>query len=126
MVFLRFEKNEILIFNNCMETDREKGKDLSVLNINSTRYITRLSKKFLKRKNFKPADPKIILSFIPGTVLDILVKVGDDVKKNDDLMILDAMKMQNKLKSTADGRIKRILVNKGDKVSKGNVLLELK
>jgi biotin carboxyl carrier protein len=111
-----------------MDTDKDTNKDknLSVLNINSTRYTTRLSTKFLKRKNFKPANPKIILSFIPGTVLDILVKVGDSVKKNDDLMILDAMKMQNKLKCIADGRIKKIMVNKGDKVSKGTILLELK
>jgi biotin carboxyl carrier protein len=101
-------------------------KDMSILNINSTRYTTRLSAKFLKRKLFKPVDPKIVLSFIPGTVLDIFVKEGDVVKKNDALMILDAMKMQNILKCGADGRIKKILVKKGDKVSKGTVLLELK
>jgi pyruvate carboxylase subunit B len=41
-------------------------------------------------------------------------------------MILDAMKMQNKLKSSIDGTIKKIHVIKGDRVSKGTVLLELK
>jgi biotin carboxyl carrier protein len=40
-------------------------------------------------------------------------------------MILDAMKMQNKLKSSMDGKVKSIAVKKGDKVSKGTVLLEL-
>jgi biotin carboxyl carrier protein len=40
-------------------------------------------------------------------------------------MILDAMKMQNRLKCSIDGRVKTIKVNKGDKVSKGAVLLEL-
>jgi len=40
-------------------------------------------------------------------------------------MILDAMKMQNKLKCIMDGKVKSISVNKGDKVSKGTVLLEL-
>jgi biotin carboxyl carrier protein len=66
------------------------------------------------------------MSFIPGTVLDILVKKDQDVRKGDDLLVLDAMKMQNNLKSNIDGTIKKILVNKGDKVSKGTILLELK
>ena len=72
-----------------------------------------------------PVDPRIILSFIPGTVLDIMIKPGQKVSKGDELMILDAMKMQNKLKCIIDGRVKSIAVNNGDKVSKGTVLLEL-
>ena len=40
-------------------------------------------------------------------------------------MILDAMKMQNKLKCSMDGKVKSISVKKGDKVSKGTVLLTL-
>lgn len=97
-----------------------------MLNINSSLYKTRLSTKFLNRKPYKPADPRIILSFIPGTVLDILVEKGQNVKKGDDLMILDAMKMQNRLKSNIDGTIKTIHVNKGARVSKGTILIELK
>ena len=95
------------------------------LNIDTSLYKTRISEKFQKRKPYKPSDPKLILSFIPGTVLDILVKEGQNVLKDQDLMILDAMKMQNKLKCTMDGKVKTILVKKGDKVSKGTVLLEL-
>jgi biotin carboxyl carrier protein len=95
------------------------------LNIDSSLYQTRISNKFENRKPYQPSDPRIILSFIPGTVLDILVKAGQDVKKDEDLMILDAMKMQNKLKCSMDGRVKSIVVKKGDKVSKGTVLLEL-
>lgn len=99
--------------------------NLGYLNIDTSLYQTRISSKFKKRKPYRPADPKIILSFIPGTVLDILIKPGQDVKLGDDLMILDAMKMQNKLKCNMDGRVKSIAVNKGDKVSKGTFLLEL-
>jgi biotin carboxyl carrier protein len=104
----------------------KKVETPGILNINSTLYKTRLSTKFLNRKLYWPANPKMILSFIPGTVLDILVKKGQAVKKGDDLMILDAMKMQNKLKCNIDGMVKKIFVNKGDKVSKGTSLLELK
>jgi biotin carboxyl carrier protein len=98
---------------------------LGYLNIDTSLYKTRISNKFQKRKSYKPANPKIILSFIPGTVLDIMVKPGQQVKKGDDLMILDAMKMQNKLKCNMDGIVKLITVEKGAKVSKGTVLLEL-
>ena len=99
---------------------------MDLLNIDETLYKTRLSKQFKSRKAFKSVNPLFILSFIPGTVLDILVKPGQVVKKGDDLMILDAMKMQNLLKSKIDGAVKNIPVKKGDKVSKGTVLLELK
>jgi biotin carboxyl carrier protein len=101
-------------------------ENLKVLNIDSSLYKTRLSTKFIKRKSYQSVDQKLILSFIPGTVLDILVKVGQEVKIGDDLMILDAMKMQNKLKSKTEGVIKNILVKKGEKVSKGTLLLKLK
>jgi len=103
-----------------------ENKDFGFLNINSSMYKTRLSEKFLNRKQYKPANPRMVMSFIPGTVIDILVKKGQKVKKGEDLMILDAMKMQNKLKCTMDGTIKKINVNKGEKVSKGTFLLELK
>ena len=102
-----------------------KDEKLGFLNINTSLYQTRLSEKFENRKSYKPADPKIILSFIPGTVLNIFIETGDTVRKGDDLMILDAMKMQNKLKCPMDGKVKSIAVEKGAKVSKGTVLIEL-
>lgn len=103
----------------------KKEDKLGSLQIDSSIYQTRISPKFETRKPYKPLDPKIILSFIPGTVLEIYVKVGQVVKKGEVLMILDAMKMQNKLKSSMDGKIKSIAVAKGARVSKGTVLIEL-
>ena len=98
---------------------------LGFLNIDTSLYQTRISSKFQNRKPYQPADPRIILSFIPGTVLEIFIKPGQNVSIGDDLMILDAMKMQNKLKCNMNGKVKSIAVKKGDKVSKGTVLLEL-
>ena len=103
----------------------KENEKLGYLNIDTSLYKTRISEKFQKRKSYKPADPKLILSFIPGTVLDIFIKKGQSVRKGDVLMILDAMKMQNKLKCIIDGKVKSIAVKKGDKVSKGTVLMEL-
>jgi len=103
----------------------EQNRKLGILNIDTSLYKTRLSRKFEKRIPYRTPDQKIIMSFIPGTVLDILVESGQIIRKGDDLMILDAMKMQNQLKSKADGKVKNIPVKKGDKVSKGTILLEL-
>lgn len=109
-----------------MELTMKKNEKLGVLNIDTSLYKTRISRKFENRVFYKPPDAHLILSFIPGTVLDILVKPGQVVRKGEDLMVLDAMKMQNMLKCSMDGEVKKILVKKGDKVSKGMVLLELK
>jgi len=103
----------------------KKDVKLGFLNIDTSLYKTRISSKFENRKPYKAADPRMILSFIPGTVLDIMVKPGQVVKQGEELMILDAMKMQNQLKCCMDGKVKCISVKKGDKVSKGTLLLEL-
>lgn len=62
---------------------------------------------------------------MPGLILDILVKEGDEVSKDQDLVILEAMKMENILKAESDGVIKKISMNVGDSVEKHQVLLEL-
>ena len=102
-----------------------KREKLEFLNINNSLYQTRISSKFKNRISYQPADPKMILSFIPGTVLGIFVSPGQNVKKGDLLLILDAMKMQNRLKSPVEGKIKSIEARKGDRVSKGALLIVL-
>ena len=103
----------------------DKKENLRFLNIDTSLYKTRISKKFDNRKPYQPADPKKIISFIPGTILNILVKEGQLVEKGEELIILDAMKMQNRLKSSIGGKIKKVFACNGDKVSKGTLLLEL-
>jgi biotin carboxyl carrier protein len=102
-----------------------KNDKLGFLNIDTSLYQTRISNKFQNRKPYVPPDPRVILSFIPGTVLDIFIVPGQNVTMGEELMILDAMKMQNKLKCNMDGKVKSIAVKKGDRVSKGTVLLVL-
>jgi biotin carboxyl carrier protein len=99
--------------------------ELESLNIDSTLYKTRLSEKFRNRQPYKAPDPSMIISFISGTVLEIPVREGQKVCKGDDLMILEAMKMQNHLKSMQGGIIRKINVSRGDKVTKGTLLLEM-
>ncbi len=61
---------------------------------------------------------------MPGLILEISVKVGDEVKENDPLLILEAMKMENMINSPREGIIKSITVKKGDAVDKNQLLIE--
>ena len=61
---------------------------------------------------------------MPGMVLNILVTEGQEVKKGDALIVLEAMKMENILKSPTDGVIKKIAINKGVAVEKNQLLIQ--
>ena len=61
---------------------------------------------------------------MPGLVLKVFVSEGDEVKKGDSLFILEAMKMENIIKSPADVKIKSIKIKPGDKVEKAQILME--
>ncbi len=61
---------------------------------------------------------------MPGLVLNILVGEGAAVKKGDALLVLEAMKMENILKSPADGTVKKVSVKKGMAVEKNQILIE--
>jgi biotin carboxyl carrier protein len=62
---------------------------------------------------------------MPGLVLSVLVEPGQSVQKGDNLLILEAMKMENVLKAAGEGVIKAVKVHKGDAVEKGALLIEL-
>jgi len=61
---------------------------------------------------------------MPGLIIDLKVRVGDVVKTGDQLLILEAMKMENILKAQGEGTVKTVKVKKGDSVEKGQVLVE--
>ena len=88
-------------------------------------YKTTVHRKFELRQKYTPKDFRKITAFIPGTILDIKVAPGTKVQKGTVLLILEAMKMKNKLLSPIDGIVKEITVQKGDKVSKNQLLVEL-
>lgn len=61
---------------------------------------------------------------MPGLILEMIAKIGDEVKESDPLLILEAMKMENVISSPREGIIKSIAVNKGDAVDKNQILIE--
>ncbi|WP_457750853.1 biotin/lipoyl-containing protein, partial [Thermococcus sp.] len=72
-----------------------------------------------------PAGEGVVTAPMPGKILRILVKEGDEVKTGQGLLVLEAMKMENEVSSPKDGIVKRILVTEGDTVDSGQALIEL-
>jgi len=60
---------------------------------------------------------------MPGKILEIKVKVGDRVKEDDELAVLEAMKMENLIYAPAGGTVKDITAGAGENVSTGQVIM---
>ena len=79
------------------------------------------------------ADPKPVANVssdaikmkspMPGNILDVKVNVGDTIKKNQVLLILEAMKMENEIMSPQDGKVVSIPVTRGTTVNSGDILI---
>ncbi len=94
------------------------------LTLNDTVYETTLTRKYAHRKPFVPKDPKRLTAVIPGLILDLLVKPGDQVRCGQGLLVLEAMKMQNHIAAHDAGTIQALHVAPGDTVTKGQLLVE--
>lgn len=64
-----------------------------------------------------------ILAPMPGSIWQILVKPGDQVKEDDELLVLEAMKMENPIFSPVDGVVKEIKVKEKDAVDVDQLLI---
>ena len=62
---------------------------------------------------------------MPGLILEVNVKEGDEVKEGDYLLVLEAMKMENTLSAPRDGIVKKVTVSKGATVEKNELLIEM-
>lgn len=93
--------------------------------VTARKYKTLLTKKFINRKIWVEANPFEIQSFIPGTIIQISIKEGDVVNEGDPLLILEAMKMQNRIEMPFTARIKKINVSVGDRIPKDSIMIEL-
>ncbi len=72
-----------------------------------------------------PAGEGVVTSPMPGKILRILVKEGEEVKTGQGLIILEAMKMENEIPSPRNGTVKKILVKEGDTVDTRQPLIKL-
>jgi biotin carboxyl carrier protein len=77
-------------------------------------------------KTSSPSAPKgagAVKSPLPGVILEMLVREGDQVKMGQRLLVLEAMKMENNIEADKAGTVTSILKHKGDSVMEGDVLI---
>lgn len=102
-----------------------------VIRVNGNDHVVSAKDRFdlllgkLGMTNLASAQVKDIKAPMPGLVLQIIAEPGKEVKKGDQVLILEAMKMENVLKAPGDGVVKAIKVKQGDAVEKNQVLVEL-
>jgi biotin carboxyl carrier protein len=100
-----------------------------VLKINSNTYHFRITDQYdelLQKLGIDTLETGTISELrapMPGLVLKILVEEGQKVKKGDNLLILEAMKMENSIKSPADVTIKSLKIKPGSKIEKNQVII---
>jgi biotin carboxyl carrier protein len=68
------------------------------------------------------AGPQKITAPMPGKIVRVIVAVGSEVKAGQGVIVMEAMKMQNELKSPKDGRVQKILTSEGSTVNPGDTL----
>lgn len=130
----KIDRNRISILHNNKSYSAEvvvlnKEEKTCLIKVNGNNYSLVINDQFdelLHRLGMdKLAGSKISeqKAPMPGLVLNVCVGVGDEVKKGDNLLVLEAMKMENIIKSPADLKVKSLKVKPGDKVEKNQVLI---
>jgi biotin carboxyl carrier protein len=94
--------------------------------VHSAVYRTEYTNKYRNRVKWEKPDSNQVLSFMPGTIIDVFVKPGNSLKKGDHLLILEAMKMHNNVEMPFDGKVVSVHVKPGDKIPKRFVMIEVK
>ena len=98
--------------------------------VNNNEYVVSIANhlgQLIKEMGFEVGKGKVVNEIkapMPGLILEISVSVGQEVNEGDNLLILEAMKMENSFDSPRAGVIKSIAVEKGQAVDKGQLLIE--
>jgi biotin carboxyl carrier protein len=108
----------------------ESGSKTFFIKINGKRYPVEVKDKFdllLERMGMHSGTAGKVNALkapMPGLIIDLKIEEGKLVKPGDPLLVLEAMKMENVIKSSGEGIVKSIKVKKGDSVEKGQLLVE--
>ena len=107
------------------------NKKTLTLSINGNRYELKIEDEYdalVKKMGLSAGGSqkmKNVKAPMPGLILDILIEPGQSVTKGDQLLILEAMKMENVLKAEGEGVVKSVETTKGSAVDKGQILIEM-
>ena len=129
---VEIEKGKVLIIrlDEIGEAD-EEGNRILFFNLNGQRREILVNDKSIQstivhRKKAEPTDKNQYGATMSGSVLQVLVKKGDYVKKGDVLMITEAMKMETAIEARFDGVVDHLYVQPGEIIQSGDLLIELK
>jgi len=93
--------------------------------IDGDKYRTLYTEKYRTRVQYQTPDPKKIYSEIPGTIIKLHVTEGQKIEKGDLMLVLEAMKMKNKLLFPISGVVKKIHVLENERIPKKHLMVEL-
>ena len=98
-------------------------ENTDTLRLESGEYRTQLTSKYRTRKAYSTPEP-VVKAAIPGTIMEVLVKEGQRVKRGDALLVLDSMKMNNTICASDNGTVKTVYIEAGQPVGKNAPLVE--
>ncbi len=105
-----------------------KDTEYTVFTRNSFRTIQIFNDEMLLHASLKKGGgiggASELKSGMPGKIIEIFVKPGDEVKSGKPLLIMEAMKMENEMRASSDVKIKQVMVKQGDSVESGAVLIQ--
>jgi biotin carboxyl carrier protein len=103
-----------------------QGEDFVIVSRNGSMRLTLedARRRLMNARNAREVSGKVQMrAMMPGRVLSVAVKVGDDVTANQGVLVIEAMKMENELKSPKAGKVVEVKVTAGQTVEKGELLI---
>lgn len=116
-------KSETLTDSDIKNTEFVIKHDSNYFSMICKNELELLTEKFAKSRGRSKIKNEL-LSPMPGAIVKINIKEGDDIKKGDVLIVLEAMKMENELKATVDCKVQKILVEEKMSVDKNHLLIK--
>jgi biotin carboxyl carrier protein len=119
----------ILVGDRSFDFDvARNGDELIVASRAGVMHVTvvdaaRAAQRLRGRGSAPAAGPAEVKAMMPGRIISLLVKSGDTVEHHQGLIVVEAMKMENELKSPKAGKVVTIKVSPGQTVEKGEVLV---
>ena len=122
-IFIRKLANQLFASEDGVRWEKLAKQDLP-------KHFVNVDKVFDVYRGYKPSGLSAggageLFTQMPGKVVKILVKEGDQVEEGQPLLILEAMKMENEIKSGVTGTIKTIHVSEGQAIESGYLMLEV-
>ncbi|TVR71202.1 MAG: biotin/lipoyl-binding protein [Marinilabiliales bacterium] len=132
------------ISGNTYEAEIKSFEDTTAeIEINGTSYSVEVHREVKKTKTptlvraeLPPSDKgdiekrekgstEPVVAPLPGTIIEIMVKPGDMIKKGQVILVMEAMKMENRIRAEKEGVVESVNVNRGSSVLQGDILIEM-